>query len=116
MANEDLRRVKTYVGASGKLLRFQMRDPDTGAVVDISSGYSNATISARFSGESTYKIQAEALTIEVGTQGWVSFYPSPGGIDTEGDLRAQIRIINPVGIDFTDKFIIEVDNPYHYTA
>lgn len=109
--NEDLRRIKTYVGASGKRLRFQLRDKSTGEPLDLSSGYSSFTISARESGASSRKIDAATLTVESGTDGWVYFFPAPAGIDTAGDLRAQIQFVNSYGLDMTDKFIIEVEEP-----
>jgi hypothetical protein len=116
MAGEDLRRIITYVGATGKMLRFQMRDPETGAIVDLNSGgYSVPTISARETGLTEYRIEAAALTIEAGAWGWLNFYPSSDHLVSVGDLRAQIRIENTTGPDFTDQFIIEIQDPIHYS-
>lgn len=113
MANEELRRIKTFVGATGRKLRFQMRDPSTGAAYDL-TGFSAATISARVFGETDYKIQAAVLTIEAGTAGWVYFFPTTAHIDTAGELVAQIFLDSGADEDYSDKLIIEIEAPEHY--
>lgn len=114
MSKEELRRVKTFVGAVGRKIRLQMRDPSTGAAYDL-TGFSSATISGRFHGAEVYKIQAAAMTIEVGTDGWAYFFPTSTAIDTAGELRSQVRLDSGSDIDFSNKFIIEVEDPEHYT-
>jgi len=108
---QELRRITTFVGATGRALRFQLRDA-TGVVIDL-SGYTSAAISGKL--DTTEKIQNEAVTIEAGTDGWVSFTPSSGAIDTEGEIRAQIKLIAAAN-DYTDEFVIEVLAVHDYTA
>lgn len=115
MANEELRRIKTYVGATGRKLRFQMRDLSTGAAYDM-SGASGVTISARKVGSVTYKIQAATMTVEAGTSGWVYFYPTAGECDTKGEYRGMVRWTGANGTEFSDRVIIEIEEPDHYTA
>ncbi len=115
MANEERRRITTYIGATGRKLRFQMRDPGTGVAVDLTSVVS-ATISAQSTTGTAYEIEAAALTKEAGTDGWLYFYPTAGQVATKADLIAQIRLVYASDVDFCDEFIIEIKTPRHYTA
>jgi hypothetical protein len=114
MGNENLRRTITFVGATGRKIRLQMRDPDTGAPNDISS-VDTATISGRFTGATEYTIQATALTIEEGTDGWVYFFPATSEVATDGDMRCQVRLLSGTEPDYSDPFILEIQEPEHYT-
>lgn len=110
MIREEMRRIYTVKGATGRKLRFQVRQPDTGAAFDL-TGYAGATISASFAGASAKKIDAATLTIEAGTEGWVYFYPTAAQIDTAGDLIARITLDPNTGtLDFTRRFVIEVED------
>jgi hypothetical protein len=115
MANEERRRIVTYIGATGRKLRFQMRDPGTGIAVDLSALVS-ATISAQSIAGDAYEIEAASMTIEAGTDGWLYFYPTAGQVDAKADLISQIRLVYASDVDFCDEFIIEVRTPRHYTA
>ena len=111
MANEERRRIVTFIGATARKLRFQMRAPDTGLPVDLSSLVS-ASISARFTTSGTYQISSAAMTVEAGTEGWVYFYPTSAQVDTKGDLLAQIRLDYATDLDYCDEYIIEVRTPH----
>jgi len=115
MASEERRRIITYVGATGRKLRFQMRDQDTGAAIDQTDTVS-ATISAQSLSGTAYEIEAATLTKEDGTDGWWYFYPTAGQIDTKADLDAQIRLVYASTVDFCNEFVIEIRQPRHYTA
>ena len=115
MATDHRPRIKTYIGATARKLRFQMRDPDTGGALDITDVVT-AVISAKFDGVATYQIESASMTIEVGTDGWLYFYPTSAQVDTKGDLSANIRLNYASDLDYSNEFVIEVDNAYDSTV
>lgn len=108
--HEELRRVRTWVGAT-KQLRLQVRNAD-GTAADL-SGYASATVSAN--NGATAKIASATVTIEsAGSTGYVNFTPDSADIDEAGDYLAQIRFVDGSGnVDYTDKFVIEVATPIY---
>jgi len=108
MASEERRRIKTFVGATARKLRFQLRDPDTGAIVD-ATPVTAAYVSAQ-NGD-TFQISSAVLTIEVGTDGWMYFYPTAPEVAAAGDLVANIRLEYTGDLDYGDTMIIEVATP-----
>ena len=109
--NEEIRRVVTFVGATGRVLRFQMRD-DTGVVVDV-SGYDSAAISGKLG--TTEKIKNAVCDIEADVNGWVEYTPAAGEIDTTGDIRCNLKLVAATLPDYTEEFIIEVATPHDYS-
>lgn len=110
MPSNELRRIRTVVGATGRKLRFQIRRPDTGAAFDLTS-YAGATITARVPGAAVNKIDGVTLTIEAGTDGWAYFYPAAGHVDTAADLYARITLDPNTGtLDYSERFVIEVED------
>ncbi len=103
---EDLRRLHTYVGATLRVLRVQFRNPDTGAVVDL-SGYDSAKVSAQEPG-GDYRVSAKTATIEAGTDGWVNFTLDATEGGTKGDLFTQVKVYSGADFDYCDEFILEV--------
>jgi hypothetical protein len=114
MGNENLPRVITYVGATGRKIRLQMRDPDTGAPNDISA-VDTATISGSFTGDADYTIQSAAMTIEGGALGWLYFYPATSHLADTGDMRCQVRLLTGTEPDYSAEFVLEIREPEHYT-
>ena len=110
---EDLKILPTFVGATGRKLRIQIRDAD-GNPYDFSGGGFTGTLSAQQSG--VYKIQAQDVTFEAGADGWVWYLPTAGEVDTPGDFFAQVRFVTGTGPDFTQRFILRIKDPDHYTA
>ena len=97
------------VGATGRKIRLQVRRPDTGDTTDLTS-YTGVTISGSFRGAAAKKIDAAVCTIEVGTAGWVYFYPTAGQCDTDGDLICRLTLDPGTGtIDFSERFVLELE-------
>lgn len=110
MSAKDYRRIQTVVGATGRKLRLQIRSKATGAAVDLTD-YTSATLDSWFAGTTPNKILAKAMVIEVGVLGWVYYFPIAAEIDTAGDLLSRITLDPNTGtIDYTERFIIEVED------
>ena len=105
----------TYVGADGRQIRRQAKD-ETGTAIDLTGR--TGTISARLGSGSTadYKIEASAITIEVGTSGWWTYTPTAAEVDVKGEYQAQARFVDGTDIDYDDEFILDVLEPIHYVA
>jgi len=109
---EELRRVKTFVGATGRVLKFQLRD-STGEAIDLTD-YTAAVISGA-NGE-TEQIQRETCDIQTGTDGWLHYTPSATAVGTTGDVRCNIKLTKASTTDYTSEFIIEVATVHDYAA
>lgn len=107
----------TYVGATARALTFTLKDSD-GMPRDYSSGDIECYLTATLGG--VVKIDEGQLTKVVvgendaGEDGVFSYTPSAAEIDTAGDYRAIIRIVDSSGeddtYDFTEKLLIKVED------
>lgn len=107
-----MRDIYTFVGATGRQLKFQLRD-ETGNIID-ASGYSTAHISGLLG--AVEKIQQGVCDLTDAATGWVYYTPAAGEIDTEGTIKAQIKLTSGSSVDFTEEFNIIVQAAHDYAA
>ena len=117
MADQEMPRVKTYVAADGRRLRFQAKDED-GVVYDLSDIRDNgsATFSACLGDVETdanWKIKRATVTIEAGVLGWHYIEPTAAEVPTAGEMIGQVKLIDSgAAVDYLEPVVIVVDDPY----
>lgn len=104
MAEIQLRRITTYVGADGTPLKFRVRDASTGEVMVI-TGY---TITIRALLGSTVMMNAAALTITDGANGLCQITPTSAQVATAGIYNAQLKLVYSGVTQLSREFEIEV--------
>jgi hypothetical protein len=114
-SNPEIRRIKTWVGATARKLRFQVRNPETLLPIDLGD-VENAYLSASIDERATYKFANVVMRIEVGTDGWCYFYPTAAQVDTAGDYYGNIKLEYTDTLDYSKEFIIEVGTPNDSTV